>query len=124
MDSERVGGIGEVDNLLLARCMADYRFFFNPIRWTSLGLAVVEAMMTGLPVVGLATTEMVTVVRSGENGYVDTRLERLIAVMRMLLADPGEARRWGANARRDAEERFNIERFVKDWMEVFRTVAQ
>ncbi len=42
-----------------------YRFFFNPIRYTSLGLAVCEAMMLGMPIVGLATTEMTTAVENG-----------------------------------------------------------
>ena len=40
-----------------------YRFFFNPIRYTSLGLAVCEAMMIGMPIIGLATTEMAAVDR-------------------------------------------------------------
>ena len=56
MDSEALGGSGEVANMELAGTMARYRFFFNPIRYTSLGLAVVEAMTAGLPIVALATT--------------------------------------------------------------------
>lgn len=39
---------------------ARYRFLFNPIRYTSLGLAVIEAMMIGMPVVALGTTDMVS----------------------------------------------------------------
>ena len=123
MGSERVGGEGEVRNGQLPEVMAGYRFFFNPIRYTSLGLAVIEAMMVGLPIVGLATTEMVTVIRNGENGYVDTRPDRLAAAMRHLLANPDEALAWGEAARQTALERFNIRRFVADWMDVFREVA-
>ena len=55
-----------------------YRFVFNPIRYTSLGLAVLEAMMIGIPIVGLATTEMVTVVENGVSGYLDTNVDNLI----------------------------------------------
>jgi len=123
MGSERVGGEGEVPNAGLPAFMADYRFFFNPIRYTSLGLAVVEAMMVGLPVVGLATTEMATVVRNGENGWIDTRPERLIPVMKRLIADPAEARAWGEAGRRMALARFGIERFVADWMEALAQVT-
>jgi hypothetical protein len=123
MDSVRAGGLGEIENTRLPEFMANYRFFFNPIRWTSLGLAVCEAMMVGLPIVGLATTEMVTVVANGENGYVDTRLDRLIAHMQRLLDDPEEARRLGASAREYALERFGIERFVRDWMQVFEAAT-
>jgi glycosyltransferase involved in cell wall biosynthesis len=123
MASEEAGGLGEVANAELPAFLARYRFFFNPIRYTSLGLAVIEAMMVGLPVVALATTELATVVRDGENGFVDTRPARLVAAMHELLRDPQAAARLGANARRDAHERFGIERFVRDWSEVFARIA-
>ena len=123
MGSLELGGHGEVANRDLPRFMAEYRFFFNPIRYTSLGLSVLEAMMVGLPIVGLATTEMTTVIVNGVNGWLDTRPERLVAVMRQLIAEPELARRWGEAARRTAEERFGIERFITDWDRVMRRVA-
>lgn len=113
--SEEMGGLGEVRHEELPAFLARYRFFFNPIRYTSLGLAVCEAMMIGLPVVGLATTEMATAVENDTSGFVDTRLDRLVEVMRRLVADPAEARRLGAGARRTASERFDIRRFARDW---------
>src|SRR5690606_22218896 len=48
MGSMEVGGIGEVPNHTLPEFVAQYRFFFNPIRYTSLGLSVCEAMMAGV----------------------------------------------------------------------------
>jgi hypothetical protein len=123
MDAESVGGLGEVSPPNLAAFEARYRFFFNPIRWTSLGLAILEAMMIGLPVVGLATTELAAVVENGVSGYVDTDVGRLVEAMRGLLDDPGEARRLGEGARRYARERFGIERFARDWERAFADVA-
>jgi hypothetical protein len=123
MDAQSVGGIGEIPNLELAAFTARYRFFFNPIRWTSLGLAIVEAMTIGMPVVGLATTELASVIRDGENGIVDTRLDRLVGAMRELIDDPAEARRLGDAARRTALERFHIDRFVRDWDDALRAVC-
>ena len=123
MDAERAGGLGEIGNVALAAHIARYRFFFNPIRWTSLGLAVIEAMMVGLPIVALATTEMSTVVRNGESGWVDTRIDMLVERMQALLADPAEARRLGDNARRDAIERFNIDRFAAEWSRLLLEVC-
>ncbi len=123
MASEDVGGAGEVGQFDLPQVMALHRFFFNPIRRTSLGLAIIEAMMVGLPVVGLATTELVTVIDSGRNGYVDTRPDRLAGVMRELLRERRLAAEWGAAGRRTAAERFAIGRFVDDWLRVFEDVA-
>ena len=115
MFAGELGGIGEVPPPDLAAFVARYRFFFHPIRYTSLGLAACEAMMVGMPIVALATTEMSTVIESGVSGWIDTDVGRLIERMRDLLADPGEARRLGEGARRTALERFSIGRFVADW---------
>jgi glycosyltransferase involved in cell wall biosynthesis len=123
MDAQAAGGIGEIGNLDLAAFTAQYRFFFNPIRWTSLGLAIVEAMTIGMPIVGLATTELATIIRNGESGCIDTDLDTLVERMQMLLRDPAEARRLGEGGRRIALERFHIERFVRDWSETLRHVS-
>jgi hypothetical protein len=119
MQSEEMGGLGEVAHAELPAFAAHYRFFFNPIRYTSLGLAVCEAMMLGLPIVGLATTEMVTAVENGVSGFLDTEPARLADRMRDLLRDPALARRLGEGARRYARERFGIQRFARDWDRAF-----
>jgi glycosyltransferase involved in cell wall biosynthesis len=123
MNSEEMGGLGEVLPMDLARFECRYRFFFNPIRYTSLGLAVCEAMMLGMPIIGLKTTEMATAIENGVSGFVDTDVGRLVEPMRRLLAKPDEARQLGEAARRYALERFNIRRFVSDWEEMFAEVA-
>ncbi|HET6492462.1 MAG TPA: glycosyltransferase [Burkholderiales bacterium] len=124
MGAEEYGGLGEVRHGELASFASHYRFLFNPIRYTSLGLAVIETMMIGLPIIGLATTEMATAVRNGLNGYVDTRIETLIERMNLLLSDAAEAHRLSRGARTYAAERFNIKRFVRDWEEAFAWVMR
>jgi glycosyltransferase involved in cell wall biosynthesis len=123
MASEELGGLGEIPPPKLAEFVARYRFFFNPIRYTSLGLAVCEAMMIGLPIVALATTENVTVIRNGVSGWLDTDLSKLVAHMRRLLRDPAEARVLGEAAREEAQRRFGIRRFVSDWEQTLGEVA-
>ena len=123
MGAEAAGGLGEVLHAELPAFAARYRFFFNPIRYTSMGLAVIESMMVGLPIVALATTEMVTVIRDGENGFIDTDPRRLVERMQILLRDRSLAARLGREARRTALQRFNIERFVADWNDAFAQVT-
>jgi glycosyltransferase involved in cell wall biosynthesis len=123
MESEGAGGRGEIGHRELAGFAARHRFFFNPIRYTSLGLAVCEAMMIGMPVVGLATTEMARAIQNGVSGYVDTDVEALVNHMRQLLGSPEEAKVLGAGARRFAEQHFAIGRFVSDWNAALRSVA-
>lgn len=123
MEAEALGGLGEIVHAALPAFAARYRFLFNPIRYTSLGLAVIEAMMVGLPVVALATAEMATVIENGESGFIDTRLAPLLSAMHELVHDPGLARRLGERARRRAHERFGIERFSADWDAALRHVC-
>ncbi|MDH0737149.1 glycosyltransferase [Achromobacter spanius] len=124
MGSEELGGLGEVPNMEVSAVLARYRYFFSPIRYASLGLSLVEAMLCGVPVVGFATTELPTVIRNGENGYVDTRPDRLLAVARQLVAEPALARAWGAAGRDTALERFGMGRFISDWIDVFDTILE
>ncbi len=71
--------------------------------------------MAGVPVVGIAATELPNVIQNGVNGYVDNRPSKLLEVCNTLLRDADLARQWGQAAQRTARERFNITRFVSDW---------
>jgi len=119
MSTEELGGLGDVPYRELHRRVAEYRFLFSPMRYTSLPLAVIEALTIGMPVVALATTELPTVIENGVHGYLSCDPEVLIERMRGLMADPVEARRLGANARELARERFGLPRFIRDWNAAF-----
>ncbi|GAB4372198.1 MAG: glycosyltransferase family 4 protein [Elainellaceae cyanobacterium] len=119
MDSQSLGGLGNIPHAELPALTARYRFFFHPIRYTSLGLAVCEAMMLGLPIIGLATTELPTVIENGVSGYIHTDLQYLIQQMQRLITNPALAHQLGAGAKQQAEQRFNIDRFIHDWNSVF-----
>lgn len=123
MGSEPLGGLGDLPHDDLLRLEATHRFFFNPIRYTSLGLAILEAMMIGLPIVGLATAELATVIEDGETGYASTDVDTLIDRMRHLCVAPEDAARLGEASRARALERFSIERFRQDWLETLADVA-
>jgi len=124
MGSEEVGGLGEINNRQLCEFIAQYRFFFNPIRYTSLGLSVCEAMMTGVPIIGLATTEMSVTIKNNYSGFIDTNVNGIIQKMEMLLNDRDKAKELGEGAKETAFEKFNIERFKRDWLETFNTVIK
>jgi len=118
------GGFGDLPQAEVHERMRAYRFYFNPIRYTSLPLSVLEAMEIGLPVVALATTELVTVIQDGHNGFMDINVDSLIRRMWRLLSDPEEARRIGEAGRRTIRERFGLERFAADWEAAFEEALQ
>lgn len=124
METEEFGGLGDIKYFKLHRFLADYRFLYSPMRYTSLPLAVVEAMTIGMPVVALATTELPSVIENGVNGFISCDPEELIDGMRWLLTHPEEAKRMGMAARRVAENRFSLDRFARDWNEAFERALE
>jgi glycosyltransferase involved in cell wall biosynthesis len=109
-------GIGALDlpQAELHAQMARRRAYVHPIRWTSLGLSLLEAMQLGMPVVAVGTTEVHEAVPP-EAGVVSTRVDVLERALRRLLADPDEARECGAAARAAALSRYGLARFLADW---------
>ncbi|MGW1161566.1 glycosyltransferase [Streptomyces sp. NPDC002519] len=101
----------------LHRAMAQRRFYLHPMRWTSLGLALLEAMHLGMPVVGLATTEVVEAVPHGA-GTLSTRPDVLARTARHYLHEPEAAAADGARARQAALGRYGLKRFLADWERV------
>jgi glycosyltransferase involved in cell wall biosynthesis len=121
MGSEPLGG----DDLPQERLhdeMARRRAYLHPIRWTSLGLSLIEAMYLGMPVVALATTEVAEAVPEAA-GVVSNRMDRLQQGLRELVGDPDRAREAGRAARRAAQDRFGIDRFLGDWDALLEEVA-
>ena len=94
--------------------MARRRLYLHPVRWTSLGLSLLEAMHLGMPVVALATTEVVEAVPP-EAGVISTQVEVLADAARRLVADPEQARLMGKAARVAATARYGLERFLGAW---------
>jgi glycosyltransferase involved in cell wall biosynthesis len=117
-----VTGIEDVPQARLHDEMARRRVYLHPIRWTSLGLSLIEAMHLGMPVVALATTEAPEAVPP-EAGVVSTRVDVLAAAARNFLLDPERARETGLAARRAALERYGLQRFLDDWDELLKEVS-
>jgi hypothetical protein len=109
-----VGGIEDLPQDALHDEMARRRVYLHPVRWTSLGLSLIEAMHLGMPVVALGTTEVPHAVPAAA-GAVSNRMDVLGERLRSLAADPGAAREAGRAARAHALERYGLERFLADW---------
>ncbi|PPF26580.1 glycosyl transferase [Rathayibacter tritici] len=112
-----VNAIGDVRTQAMHAALARRRVYLHPFRWTSLGLALLEAMHLGMPVVALDVTEAGRAVPP-EAGAVSNDLDWLVASARALVEDPDRAARAGAVAREAALARYSLARFQRDWDEV------
>lgn len=105
---------GDLGTEALHRELARCRVYVHPLRWTSLGLALLEAMHLGMPVVALATTEAARAVPP-EAGAISTDVGELVRQAELLIRDPDEARARGQAARRAALERYSLDPFLSAW---------
>jgi hypothetical protein len=123
MDAAALGGVEDLPQDRLHDEMARRRVYLHPIRWTSLGLSLLEAMHLGMPVVAVGATEVHEAVPA-EAGVVSTQVEVLADAVRRLVADPEEARERGTAARAAALERYGLERFLDDWDQLLEEVSR
>ena len=127
IDAEHSGtparSAGDVPHARLHDEMARRRAYLHPIRWTSLGLSLLEAMHLGMPVVALGTTEVREAVPP-EAGAVSTDVDALARALGRLVSDPEEARERGRIARAAALERYGLGRFLADWDRALASVVR
>lgn len=114
MDAGSLGGVEDLPQEKLHGEMARRRVYVHPIRWTSLGLSLLEAMHLGMPVAALATTEVPEAVPP-DAGVVSNRIDRLIDATRTFLSDHDAAAAAGRRAREYALARYGLGRFLRDW---------
>lgn len=98
----------------LHAALARRRAYLHPVRWTSLGLSLIEAMHLGMPIVALGTTAVAEAVPR-EAGVVSTSPAVLATALTRLMRDHEEAADLGAAARVAALERYGLTRFLRDW---------
>ncbi|GAA0207142.1 glycosyltransferase [Saccharothrix mutabilis subsp. mutabilis] len=125
MGTEELGEWGRGDHPLdvLHREVARRRLYLHPVRWTSLGLSLIEAMHLGMPVVALACTEVVRAVPP-EAGVVSTDVAELERGVAELVADPALAREKGKQAREFALARYGLDAFLRGWDRLLAEVSR
>jgi hypothetical protein len=103
--------------------MARRRLYLHPVRWTSLGLSLIEAMHLGMPVVAVAATEVGEAVPPAA-GVVSTDPARLRDAVRAYVHDAEAARLAGKAARAHALGRYGLSRFLGDWDRLLQEVTR
>jgi hypothetical protein len=120
---DRLRAYDDLPQHAMHAALARRRVYLHPLRWTSLGLSLIEAMLLGLPVVALATTEAVEAVPP-DAGVLSTRVQNLVEAARRFVADPEWAAHVGKQARADALARYGVDRFLSDWDRFLAEVTQ
>jgi glycosyltransferase involved in cell wall biosynthesis len=112
--------IGEIDDRRKGKFLGEARALLFPIDWPEpFGLAMIEAMACGTPVLAFRNGAVPEVVDDGITGYVvDTVDEAICALGGVLALDRGRVRR-------RYEERFTAARMAKDYVRIYeRLIAE
>jgi hypothetical protein len=121
-DGHDVHAAGDLPPSRMHPALARRRVYLHPFRWTSLGLSLLEAMHLAMPVVALATTEVVRAVPPGA-GVVSTDVDELRRAVRTLIDDPELARAMGQRARAEVLSRYGLPAFLSRWDDVLTEVV-
>ena len=119
----RWSGTGIVPHDDMLDMLAQRRVYLHLCRWTSLGLALLEAMHMAMPVVGLATTEAPEALE-GSGAVLSNDPDRLGKVVRALVHDRDAAAAAGQTARTHALQRFGLTRFHAEWDRLLKEVSR
>jgi glycosyltransferase involved in cell wall biosynthesis len=110
--------IGEIDETQKADFLGDARALLFPIDWPEpFGLAMIEAMACGTPVLAFRHGSVPEVIEDGITGYVVDSVEEAICKLGSLLALDR------ARVRRRFEQRFTSERMAADYVRLYQQLT-
>jgi glycosyltransferase involved in cell wall biosynthesis len=89
------------------------------------GIATVEAMAAGLPVVASDVGGTADIIEQGQNGFITAAgdVDDLGAALAAVLADPARRDAMGRRSRQLAEERFDVERNARRTLDLLKGLA-
>jgi glycosyltransferase involved in cell wall biosynthesis len=93
----------------------------HPARWEGFGLALLEAMLSGLPVVATRVSSIPEIVAEGETGLLvpPDDADALAHAIDALLADPERGTRLGAAGLDRARTEFSVQRMARGTLDVY-----
>ncbi len=117
LNGPHVEFIGEINEHAKTKFLGDARGLLFPIDWPEpFGLALIEAMACGTPVLAFRRGSVPEIVDEGVTGYIVDTPEEAIAVLPDVLSLDRRA------VRRQFEERFSAERMARDYLKVYHSL--
>ncbi|MEK0082372.1 glycosyltransferase family 4 protein [Geminicoccaceae bacterium SYSU G07066] len=118
LDHPLIEFVGEIGDAEKGEALGQALALLFPIDWPEpFGLAMIEAMACGTPVIAFPCGAVPEVVDEGVTGYVVGSIDAAVAAVRRVR----ELDR--RQVRRRFEERFSAERMAKDYLEIYDRLA-
>jgi L-malate glycosyltransferase len=121
---DRIQLVGWTEDI--ANLLATFDLFVSTSESESFGMAIVEAMAAGVPVVAAETDGAREVVEPNVTGRLVPvgDVDSIARSINELLTDPAERARLGANGQQAARQRFGLERMVEETVRLYEEVVR
>ena len=96
--------------------------FLNTSIHSPVPTVLMEAMASGCAVVSTNNCMIPEIIQHGQNGLLADTADELRASCQYLLDNPSKARELGEAAKNTMRDKFNLQRFVDDWNDLFFNV--
>jgi glycosyltransferase involved in cell wall biosynthesis len=118
IDGKFIEYVGEADFAVKNELLGNSMAMLFPIEWDEpFGLAMVEAMATGTPVIAFPGGSVAEIVRDGVSGFVCSGVEDAVAKLRDVSALKP------AGIRAYAQQYFSVERMVQDYLALYQEMC-
>jgi glycosyltransferase involved in cell wall biosynthesis len=119
IDGKNIVYLGEVDFKTKVECLSRAKALLYPVQYEEFfGIAMVEALATGTPVIGFPRGSVVEIVRDSVTGYLVKDFEEMCKAMRSV----NELDR--KECRRDVEERFSSKAMSEKYESFYQQLIQ
>jgi glycosyltransferase involved in cell wall biosynthesis len=105
----------------IAATLRSFDVYVSPSRFDAFGIAIVEAMASGVPVVATTSAGTLEIIDDGETGLLVPvgDVEKLATAIKQLLNDPALGRRLAEKALDGVQGRFSLNRMVEATEKVY-----
>ena len=105
--------------------LAKFDLYVQPSLSESFGLAIVQAMSVGLPVVATETGGIPEVVTTGKTGILvpSKDSKALSSAILEIIRDPKMAQKMGETGRKDARLKFNLDDMITELEQIYEEMA-
>ena len=119
----RIQMVGWINDI--AKLLPTFDLFVSPSRSEPFGLAIIEAMAAGVPVISTESEGAREIIESEKSCRLVPigDVEALAKAICELLDDPREREKLSGNARQVVSERFSLERMTDETEQVYRQAA-
>ncbi len=117
--------LGKVDAVINYYCVADiFVLYTSPLE--GLPITLLEASSCGLAIISTSVSGIPSLIKDRENGLLLEYGDKngLIQAIKMMVADEGLRNQLGKNARKRIEERYNLERAVDKYIQLYGDMVE